>query len=135
MEIEQFTGAWYPLDRKTQCCMHEQDSESEQLGRGAVVGDAIWNQQSSVRIKLGPMGLERYCDFLPEGSAYEPLRAIAKFFSNGEFDFEAQLILDRDEVPACEVGFEGDESPRLGWVTWLKSKPLDRDPGDTILRL
>lgn len=135
VEVEQFTGAWYRLDRKTQFCMQEQDSESEQLGKGAVVGDEVWDQQSSVRIKLGPMGLERYCDFLPQGSAYEPLRAITKFFSNGEFDFEAQLILDREEVPACEVGFEGDESPRLGWVTWLKSKPLDRDPGDTVVRL
>ena len=103
VEIEQFTGAWYRLDRKTQCCMEDQDTASEQLGRGAVVGDEIWDQQSSVRIKLGPMGLDRYCDFLPDGSAYEPLRAITGFFSNGEFDFEAQLVLDRKEVPLARL--------------------------------
>jgi type VI secretion system protein ImpH len=135
VEIEQFTGAWYRLDRTTQCSMQEQNTDSELLGGGAVVGDEIWDQQSSVRIKLGPMGLEQYSDFLPQGSAYEPLKAITKFFSNDEFDFEVQLLLDRDEVPACNVGFEHDVPPRLGWVTWLKSKPLDRDPGDTILRL
>jgi len=135
VEIEQFKGAWYRLDRATQCCMQEQSTDSEQLGQGAVVGDAIWDQQSSVRIKLGPMRMAQYRDFLPTGTAYEPLRAITRFFSNGEFDFEVQLVLDCEDVPACDVGLEGDESPTLGWVTWLKSKPLDRDPGDTILQL
>lgn len=134
-EIEQFTGAWFRLDETTQCRMREESSDSELLGAGAVVGDEIYNQQSSIRIKLGPMQLQRYCDFLPDGSAYQPLRAITQFFSNGEFDFEVQLLLDRNDVPDCEVGYEDDENPRLGWVTWLKSKPMDRDPGDTILRL
>jgi type VI secretion system protein ImpH len=77
----------------------------------------------------------KYRDFLPEGSAYEPLRAITRFFTNGEFRCEAQLLLDRKEVPSCELGYECDGGQRLGWVTWLKSKPIDRDPGDTILRL
>jgi type VI secretion system protein ImpH len=135
VEVEQFTGAWYSLDRATQCCMQEGYSESEQLGRGAVVGDEIWDQRSRVRIKLGPMTLSQYREFLPDGGAFEPLRAITRFFSNGEFDFEAQLFLQRDQVPTCDVGFEGEGPPRLGWVTWLKSKPIDRDPGDTILAL
>ena len=135
VEVEQFTGAWYRLDQATQCSMREVTTDSELLGAGAVVGDEIWDQQSSVRIKLGPMPLQRYCDFLPDGSAYEPLKSITKFFSNGEFEFEAQLLLNRNEVPLCEFDSVGEEGPRLGWVTWLKSKPLDRDPGDTILRL
>ena len=135
VEIEQFSGAWYRLDRATQCCMKDDDEVSQQLGKGAVVGDEIWDQQSRVRIKLGPMPLAQYCDFLPDGNAFEPLRAITKFFSNGEFDFEVQLLLNRDDVPPSEIGYEGDISPRLGWVTWLKSAPLGRDPGDTILKL
>lgn len=135
VEIEQFIGAWYRLDPSTQCSMQEDNDDSEQLGRGAIVGDEIWDQRSRVRIKLGPMTLPQYRDFLPDGSAFEPLRAITTFFSNNELDFEAQLFLRQEEVPSCEVGFEGEESPRLGWVTWLKSKPLDRNPGDTILRL
>ncbi len=135
VEIEQFAGAWFRLDTDTQCCMRDQETESEELGGGAVVGDAIWDQQSTIRIKLGPMGLVQYCDFLPEGSAYEPLRAITKFFTNGEFNCEVQLVLDRIEAPNCELGNECDGGQRLGWVTWLKSKPLQRDPGDTILRL
>ncbi len=135
VEVEQFSGAWYRLDTATQTCMEDDDNDSQQLGGGAVVGDEIWDQRSRVRVKLGPLTLAQYRDFLPEGTSFEPLRALTRFFCNDEFDFDVQLMLARDEAPRCEVGFEGDAAPRLGWVTWLKSAPLDRDPGDTILNL
>jgi type VI secretion system protein ImpH len=135
VEIEQFAGSWYPLGVDAQCCLSDRNSVSQKLGEGAVVGDEIWNQQSRARIRLGPLSLERYLDFLPTGTAYEPLRALTRLFSNDLIDFEVQLILKRDEVPPCELGSEGDEAPQLGWVTWMKSAPLQRDPGETILRI
>ncbi len=135
VEVEQFAGTWYRIDPDTQCCLEEGNRYSEQLGMGAVVGDEVWAQESSVRIKLGPMTLSRYLDFLPNGTAYEPLRALTRFFSNDEFDFEAQLILKREEVPRCELGSEDETTPQLGWVTWMKSVPMGRDPGETILQL
>jgi len=134
VEVEQFAGAWYRLDSSSQSCLREGQSLNEQLGGGAAIGDEIWNQQSRVRIKLGPLKMARYQEFLPGGSAYEPLRAITRFFANGELDFDAQLILQREEVPSCEVGAT-DSMPRLGWVSWLKSVPLQADPGDTVLNL
>ena len=81
------------------------------------------------------MDLSRYRDFLPDGSAFGPLKSILRFFSNDEFDFEVQLVLERHEVPACDLGAAVEETPRLGWVSWLKTKEISRDPGDTILRL
>jgi type VI secretion system protein ImpH len=135
VEVEQFAGAWYRLDPEAQCCMDDADSDSEKLGEGTVIGDEIWNQESRVRIRLGPLTLPRYLDFLPGGDSFEPLKALVKFFSNDELDCEAMLILKRDEVPRCEVGAESDAAPRLGWVSWLKSVPLEQDPGDTILNL
>ncbi|MGH9433174.1 MAG: type VI secretion system baseplate subunit TssG [Terriglobia bacterium] len=136
VEIDQFAGAWYRLDPDSQCDLDEAAfSTSGQLGVGTVVGDEIWDQQSRVRIKLGPLGLHQYQDFLPEGTAFEPLRALVRFFSNDEFEFEVQLILKKDEVPPCELEAGGDAAPRLGWVTWMKSKPLDADPGETVLKL
>ena len=135
VEVEQFAGAWYRLDPSSQCSMVDDDSDSDRLGAGVVVGDEIWDQQSRVRVTLGPLTLEQYSSFLPEGVAFEPLKAIVRFFSNDELDFEVKLVLQRDEVPKCEIGAEGEESPRLGWVSWLKSIPLDHSPGDTILDL
>lgn len=139
VEVEQFVGSWYTLSPDNQCLFADANSFSEQLGIGAVAGDEIWDQQSGVRLRLGPLTLEQYMNFLPEGSAYEPLRAITRLFAGDELDFQVQLFLKRDEVPACELDDtlkERDQpAPQLGWSTWVKSAPMGRDPGDTILRL
>ena len=133
--IEQFSGGWYRLDRETQCRISEENTDSGELGFGAVVGDEMWNQQSRVRIVIGPLSLDRYADFLPDGQSFEPLRGWVRFFSNDEWDFEVKLILEREQVPACTLGADGVSGPQLGWVSWVKSAPFQRDPGDTVLAL
>jgi type VI secretion system protein ImpH len=137
VEVVQFVGAWRPLEESGQCRLEEEDQgwESSRLGGGAVVGDAVWDPQSIVRLRLGPLTLRQYLDFLPTGSAWRPLKAITRFFSGDDLDFEVQLILKRTETPACQLGAEGIEAPRLGWVSWVKTRPMPRDPDETILRL
>ena len=135
VEIQQFTGAWYGLDDATQCAMTDMDSPSRQVGGGAVVGDAVWDRQARVRIRLGPLSMERYCDFLPEASGYTALRSLTRFFSNQSLEFEVQLVLDRAQAPGTELDFEATNAVRLGWVSWLKTAPLGIDPDDTILTL
>ena len=135
VEIEQLVGAWYPLEIPNQCKFDKANTISEQMGVAAIVGDEIWDQQSGVLVRLGPLSLKQYLDFLPTGTAYEPLKAILRFFSGWEFDFQIQLCLKRDETPPCELGATGDASPRLGWVSWNKNQPMNRDPDDTILRI
>lgn len=135
VHIEQFVGAWYPVERDAQCCLGEGVSDSERLGVGAVVGDEIWDQQSRARIQLGPLTLEQYMDFLPGGGGYRQIRALAAFFAGGEYDLEMQLILRRDDVPACELTGDDNPNPQLGWTSWMKSAPFTRDPGEAILEL
>jgi len=135
VEIDQFAGGWFKLDEESQCCFEDGLSFSEQLGVGSVVGDEIWDQQSRVRVKLGPLTLAQYLDFLPNGTAYRPLSGLLGFFAGAEFDFEVQLVLRHGEVPLCELGAEEGAAPQLGWVTWMKSAPLERDPGDTVLQI
>ncbi|MCC7497233.1 MAG: type VI secretion system baseplate subunit TssG [Bryobacterales bacterium] len=135
VQVEQFVGSWHPLDTETQCFVGAGDDYSQQLGAGAVVGDEIWDQQSGVRVVLGPLPAAKYVDFLPNGTAYKPLGSLIRFFTRGEFDLEVKLVLKRAEVPACELGGTGEAGPQLGWVSWLKSAPMRHDPGDTILRM
>lgn len=135
IEVEQFAGGWYPLDRQTQTSLARGLGESEQLGFGAVVGDEVWDQTARVRIRIGPVSLERYLEFLPQGSAFAALRALTRFFSNDEFDFEIQLILDHAEVPGCELGDERTNAPQLGWHTYIKTRPMKADASETILQL
>jgi type VI secretion system protein ImpH len=135
VEVEQLLGGWFALDADTACCLGDRETNSEQLGCGAVVGNEVWDQQARARIRLGPLSLSQYLDFLPNGSAYKALHSLTRFFANDEIDFEVQLILYRDEVPICELGSESDESPKLGWTSWIRSVPIGRDPEDTVLNL
>jgi type VI secretion system protein ImpH len=129
--IEQFTGAWFRLAPQDCCVFDRASTASEQLGGGAVVGDEIWHQQSGVRLHIGPMPLEKYLDFLPSGTAFLPLQSLANFAGRGELDFEVRLILNKEDVPSCELG----GTPRLGWTSWAKTQPKQADADDTILTI
>lgn len=133
-EVEQFIGAWHPVEQRDQCCFDSGAEYSDQLGLGAVAGDEVWTHGSRVRLKLGPMPIEKYLDFLPAGDAYRPLQTILWFFTGYEFEYEVQLALESQDVPYCEMGKEEQAMPFLGWTTWMKSSPgFGRDPEDTVL--
>ena len=137
VEIEQFVGRWVPLPLHDQTQFADTESIHVQLGFGAIAGDEIWDQQSTVRIKLGPLSRAQYLDFLPtpEGKAYPALKSILKFYSNDQFDFQVQLVLKQEETPSLRLTGEPGDSVLLGWVTWIKNAPLGRDPGETVLEM
>jgi len=130
--IEEFTGKWYPIDEDTQCHFSDGGSDSERLGFGTVLGDEIWDPQSGVRIRLGPLTLTQYLEFLPGGPAHPPLCSLIRFFAGNELDFELELVLKKEETPLCELGGDGPTAPRLGWLTWARSEPLPDDPGISV---
>lgn len=132
--VEQFVGAWYPVEPDSQCSVSETGSFSDQLGAGAVVGDQIWDQQSRIRLRIGPLPLEQYQDFLPGGLAYRRVKALTDFYVNKQYDVELQLVLNREDVPQCELTTQ-ESGPQLGWTSWVKSHDFSRDPGETILEL
>jgi type VI secretion system protein ImpH len=132
--VEQFVGAWYAIDRPTQSRFLNGTSASEQLGFGAVVGDEVWNQEAGIRVRIGPLPLRQYLDFLPTGSAWKPLGDLVRFYTRDGLDVQIQLVLQREEVPPCELG-EASPGPRLGWTTWVRNQPKPLDADDTILQL
>lgn len=136
VKVQQFVGAWYKVDASTQCELDDWGYQvSRQLGVGALVGDEVFSHQSKVRVKVGPLNLKQYKDFLPDGSAHEPLRSLVRFWAGDSLEYEVQLILDRENVPSCNLGGEQSEPPRLGWLSWVRNKAQTHDPDETILRL
>jgi type VI secretion system protein ImpH len=134
--VEQFVGEWRRVDDRGQCTMGA-DDDAGRLGFG-VLGDAAWDAQARVRLRLGPLTRAQYDAFLPGGAAYEPLCALARLYTAEEVGVDAQLVLARGEVPPCVLGpppRDGPTPPRLGRGTWLASRPLGRDPDETALRL
>jgi len=134
-EIDQFLGSWFVLDEENVSQPGERETPSENLGGGMVIGDGVWDQQARARVRLGPLTLEQYRAFLPGQSGYRALQVLTRFFTSDEIDFELQLVLQRTQVPGCALSEGEENSPQLGWMSWVRATSMDRDLGDTILAL
>ena len=133
--IVQFAGTWRSLPPENRTIFGGSNRASQQLGSGAVVGDEVWEHHGRIRIRIGPIDFEQYVSFLPGPGAYQDLEAWVKSFTSGQFEAEVQLILKREDAPSTELGLRGRNESRLGLVSWLKTKPLQVDPGDAIFLL
>ena len=132
VEIEQFTGAWYRLRPRTCACSTAPPANPNNWAAGPSSATRFGISSRACACKRDRSGWTKYLDFLPSGTAYEPLRSLAKFVSRGEIDFEIRLILKKDEVPACELG-RRPAAPRLGWTSWAKTQAQAQHANDTIL--
>jgi type VI secretion system protein ImpH len=134
VEVDQFVGAWYPLEEKVRTYVDEEPPPgTAPLGLGSVIGDELWDQQARVRLRFGPLTRKQFDGFLPRGSAHKALRELTRAYGGDGMDFEVQLTLRREDVNPTVLG-DGQQI-RLGQGTWLKTKPMDHDPDDTILTL
>ncbi len=133
VEVEEFVGGWFPLPGSDRCHLGT-DTPSTRLGQGAVVGGEIWDQQSRVRLRIGPLDREDFDRFLPGGESHRELKGLVRFFSHDQFEFELQLILKKDDVPGVALG--GETAPaRLGWGSWIRSRPRETHGDETVLEL
>ena len=87
------------------------------LGRDTVLGTRVWDQEAGIELVLGPMGMDRFAEFLPDGRAHPMLRALIRFYGNEDFDADLTLLLRGDEVPGARLGLR--TGSRLGWTSWL----------------
>lgn len=135
VEVIQFQGGWYRLSESSQCRIDDDEGVAGSLGDGAVVGDEIWDPHARVRIRIGPLPRDQYDDFLPGGSAFEALGGITRFFGDGQFDFDLQLVLEKEDVPGVVLGSDEEGAPPLGWCTWIRTRSFSSDPDETILSI
>jgi len=110
VEVEEYVGHWMPVDEADQSRLG-----GARLGVSTVLGRRVWDRQSKFRLRIGPMNLPRYRDFLPGGSALQKLVDWVRLYSNRELFWDVQLILRHDEVPQTCLGKTGG----LGWTGWL----------------
>jgi type VI secretion system protein ImpH len=127
--IEQFIGSWYSLSEFDRSYL-EQESERNQLGVGAFLGDRVWDQQAKFRIKIGPVNAARFCSFLPDGNEAEELREITRLFVGTSMAFEMQLVLRAPDVPRTQLGVENAGASQLAWNSWLKTTEFTADARD-----
>lgn len=128
--IHQFAGTWRSIPPENRTQFTGAGRASERLGVGVVAGEEVWDQHGRIGISLGPMSFDQYSNFLPGQEGHRELVAWLRFYSNGSYETEITLILHRDQAPPCTLGDISKQGPRLGLVSWLKTRPLQQDPGD-----
>jgi type VI secretion system protein ImpH len=124
VEIEEFVGHWMSLpdDDLTRLGRH---AACAQLGVGAVAGRRVWDRQHKIRVRLGPLTLAQYEDFLPKGSAHGKIVALLRQYLSLELDWDARLALKADEVPRVQ----------LGGSTWLGQRPQQTPADELVLNM
>ena len=131
-KVDQFFGQWLELNKQDQVSLGRRSSL---LGRTAIAGARVWDHQSKLRVRVGPLNLKQFMAFLPNGSAHKPLRSILKFMVGLEFDYDVQLLLKDTEVPGSVLTTRAIRRPMLGWTTFLKTIPLPEHDDQLVLSL
>lgn len=126
--IQQFVGQWMDLPEEARCRLGK-DPRSGTLGVSAIAGSRIWECQQKFLVRFGPMGLREYERMLPGGASQQRLAAWVRNYIGFELSCDVQLILRKEEVPKTQLGGYG----RLGWSTWLASKPFTKDVDSLVL--
>lgn len=137
LRIEQLHGQWLVLDRDDQAVMPtlaNRKGRNVGLGVNLVVGERVWDVQSMFRVVAGPLSYEQFRTLTPFGDGLLPLCQLARTYVGPELRFDVQLVLRAEEVPACQLGGDGERS-LLGWNSWLRTGQLDHDAADAVFFL
>lgn len=132
VRVEQFAGHWMPLAREERSRL-KRDGEHG-LGRGAVLGSAVWDVQHKFRIVVGPVRWDRFTAMLPGGSPLDQLQAMVRQYVGFEFAWDLKLILHRDDVPVWPLGRQAGIG-LLGRTAWLNGPRRDADAGDLVMNV
>ena len=119
MQIPQFNRLRLGRDRSSGC-----------LGVNSVIGERVRQRQDKFRIRLGPLSLEEYSSFLPDGKSFDALVAVVHNYVGPEMLWEVNLVLRKEEKPVTCLGKSG----KLGWTSWLESQTPHQDVDDLLLQ-
>ena len=137
VEIEQFCGQWLKIEGDTLSALASTACNNS-MGIDAMIGDKIWDVQSKLRIRLGPLSYEQFVRFLPDRSPKSESKSIwllarlVRLYLGLEMDVDAQLILKASDVPMCRMGASPAKSSQIGWTTWVRSQDMVQNVDDAV---
>jgi type VI secretion system protein ImpH len=134
IRVLEFQGQWLQLAPENQSRVGVEAANSS-VGLNVVVGERVWDVRGKIRIRLGPLSYQQFASFLPDQSPVSErkeffrLMHLVRLYIGPELKVEVQLILKASEIPPCRSGRKG---ARLGWDSWVVSRPMRRDSGDAV---
>jgi type VI secretion system protein ImpH len=102
---------------------------SNVLGRSAVLGSQVRGCQHRFRLRVGPLDLSHFRQWLPGGQMLPRLVALVRSHSGDTQAWDVQLLLRADQVPTTRLGRSG----RLGLDTWLGRRAWSVADADDVV--
>lgn len=129
--IRQLVGEWLEIEAEDQTRLGT-PGVNNRLGISATAGTTVWDQQAGFSIQMGPMSYRMFESLLPSGRAFHRLISMTKLFVGRELSFTIRPTLVASEVPDCRLQQTNQYAPRLGWTTWLKTRPMQQDADQVV---
>ncbi len=98
---------------------------NSQLGSSLVLGDSVRDRSGKFRIHIRELDWDRFHDFLPTGSAYQPLLALVRFSLRNPLAYDIRLQLRKEEIRELHLGH--NNHCRLGWTSWIGQRDSDAE--------
>ena len=134
VRVEQFDGGWLSLGTGEMSALPRPRGpgvsgagQFNQLGVDATIGGRSWDVQSRIRLRIGPLPLDRFNALLPGGPLFRRLASLVRAFLDGGTDFTVNPVLAASEVPP--LALRPAASLRLGWNSWLPTGTPRRHDG------
>ncbi|MEM9583102.1 MAG: type VI secretion system baseplate subunit TssG [Pseudomonadota bacterium] len=125
VQLQQFVGTWLELEPDDRW----QLGARTQLGQTTSIGERVWTHNAKFRLRLGPLSLDEYKRLLPGGTSLSRLRAIVRNYVGDALDWDLNLVLKREDVPAPILG----ETIQLGQTGWIGESKNTKDADDLFL--
>lgn len=130
LAIEQFVGQWYDVPREHQTML---GSTNSALGT-AMAGQRVWQRDLRMRLRIGPLPMCDFEQFLPGARASQALSRMLGMFTGSALEYEIQLVLRAEDVRG--LGLSPDrEGGRLGWDSFVSTEPETEDRADICYEL
>jgi type VI secretion system protein ImpH len=137
VRLEQFQGQWLRLEKGNQSRLGSAGGNCD-MGVNLVAGERVWDVQSRVRVRVGPLAAAQFQALLPDRTPgpqrkrFFQLVHLTRLYLGMELDFDVQLQLRPEDVPECRLPEATADGPRLGWDTWCRSQMYAEPVGDAV---
>ncbi|WP_255992279.1 type VI secretion system baseplate subunit TssG [Chitinolyticbacter albus] len=129
-ELAQFVGQWIDVPPEEQTQLGNGACE---LGLSAFAGERIWDRQTKMQLRMGPMRRKHFERLLPGESGAEALQALVQFMVGHGLACDVTLVLDKRDVPKPRLNAE--QALLLGGNAWLNTTPPKQDPDQMNYKL
>lgn len=102
---------------------------SSALGESCVLGRRVWDRQTTLQLRVGPLSWAQFDALLPGGDKLADTVELARFLTGLSIDLRIRPLVRHDHIEPLRFVRGTPRTPRLGWNTWLAGRRR-RTPAD-----